>query len=39
MKLVGNSVQEFGGSCRRSAHAGGKRVFDDLIQKNEYLKI
>ena len=33
IKLVGNSVQEFGGSCRRSALAGGKRVFDDLIQK------
>jgi hypothetical protein len=26
-------VQEFGGSCRRSALAGGKRVFEDLNQK------
>ena len=33
IKLVGNSVQEFGGICRRSALAGGKRVFEDLIQK------
>ena len=33
IKLVGNIVQEFGGNCRRSALAGGKRVVDDLIQK------
>ena len=39
IKLVGNSVQEFGGSCRRSALAGGKRVFEDLNQKNKNLMI
>ena len=33
IKLVGNCVQEFGGSCRRSALTGGKRVFEDLNQK------
>ena len=26
-------MQEFGGICRRSALAGGKRVFEDLNQK------
>ena len=35
IKLVGNCVQEFGGNCRRSALAGGKRVFEDLIQKKQ----
>jgi hypothetical protein len=31
--VFSRSVQEFGGSCRRSALAGAKRVFEDLNQK------
>jgi hypothetical protein len=37
IKLVGNGVQEFGGSCKRSALAGGKQVFDVLTTSTKFL--
>ena len=39
LKLWDTSVHKFGGICRRRALAGGKRVFEDLNQLNEDLKI
>ena len=36
-KALGNSVQEFGGNCRRSALSAGNRVIDDFIRQTRKL--